>query len=67
MAPLSRRAFAVVAVSTAAGPLRTQTGWPDRPITVLAPTPPGGGTDFAARLFQDALSRASLALPRCTP
>jgi tripartite-type tricarboxylate transporter receptor subunit TctC len=59
MAPLSRRAFAAVVVaSTAAGPLRAQTGWPSRPITVLVPNPPGGGTDFAARLFQDALSRA---------
>lgn len=58
MAPLSRRALAVVAVLTAAGPLRAQTGWPNRPTTVLVPNPPGGGTDFAARLFQDALSRA---------
>ena len=58
MAPLSRRAFAAAAVSAVAGPLLAQTGWPSRPITVLVPNPPGGGTDFAARLFQDALSRA---------
>jgi len=42
----------------AARPLRAQPGWPNRPITVLVPNPPGGGTDFAARLFQDALSRS---------
>ena len=56
MAPLPRRAFAAVAAAVAAAPpLRAQTG---RPITVLVPNPPGGGTDFAARLFQDALSRS---------
>ena len=59
MAPLARRALAAaVAAVAAARPLRAQTGWPNRPITVLVPNPPGGGTDFAARLFQDALSRA---------
>ena len=55
MAPLPRRAFAAIAAVAAAPPLRAQTG---RPITVLVPNPPGGGTDFAARLFQDALSRS---------
>ncbi|GGC52124.1 exported protein [Siccirubricoccus deserti] len=28
-----------------------------RPITVVVPNPPGGGSDFAARLYQDALTR----------
>lgn len=37
---------------------RAQAGWPNRPITVVVPNPPGGGTDFAARLYQDALTRA---------
>jgi tripartite-type tricarboxylate transporter receptor subunit TctC len=55
MAPLPRRAFAAIAAVAAAPPLRAQTG---PPITVLVPNPPGGGTDFAARLFQDALSRS---------
>jgi tripartite-type tricarboxylate transporter receptor subunit TctC len=33
-------------------------GWaPSRPITVLVPNPPGGGSDFAARLFADGLAR----------
>jgi tripartite-type tricarboxylate transporter receptor subunit TctC len=31
--------------------------WPARPITLIAPNPPGGGTDFAARLFQEPLSQ----------
>ena len=33
-------------------------GWQhSRPITVLVPNPPGGGTDFAARLYVEGLSR----------
>jgi tripartite-type tricarboxylate transporter receptor subunit TctC len=32
--------------------------WPSRPITLIVPNPPGGGTDFAARLFQEALGQA---------
>jgi tripartite-type tricarboxylate transporter receptor subunit TctC len=56
--PLPRRAFAAAAAALAAArPLRAQPGWPNRPITVVVPNPPGGGTDFAARLYQDALSR----------
>lgn len=55
--PLPRRAVVATAAFVAAAlPLRAQS--PSRPITVLVPNPPGGGTDFAARLFQEALSRA---------
>lgn len=55
--PLPRRALVATAAFVAAAlPLRAQS--PSRPITVLVPNPPGGGTDFAARLFQEALSRA---------
>lgn len=32
--------------------------WPTRPITVIVPNPPGGGSDFAARLFQEPLVKA---------
>jgi tripartite-type tricarboxylate transporter receptor subunit TctC len=35
-----------------------QPAFPTRPITVVVPNPPGGGTDFAARLFQEGLSAA---------
>ena len=56
---IGRRTVAAAAAALlAARPLQAQPGWPSRPITVLVPNPPGGGTDFAARLFQDALSRA---------
>ena len=37
---------------------RAQAGWPARPVTVVVPNPPGGGSDFAARLFQEPLARA---------
>jgi len=40
-----------------AAPARAQ-AWPTRPVTVLVPNPPGGGTDFAARLYAEPLSQA---------
>jgi tripartite-type tricarboxylate transporter receptor subunit TctC len=43
---------AAAAVSSAA---RAET-WPDRPITMVVPAPPGGGTDLVARLYSDRLS-----------
>jgi tripartite-type tricarboxylate transporter receptor subunit TctC len=30
--------------------------WPDKPITMVVPAPPGGGTDLVARLYSDRLS-----------
>jgi tripartite-type tricarboxylate transporter receptor subunit TctC len=33
-------------------------GFPSRPVTILVPNPPGGGTDFAARLYQESLTKA---------
>lgn len=51
-------AAAMVAPSLAPSLAHAQAAWPNRPITVLVPNPPGGGTDFAARLFQDSLTRA---------
>ena len=37
---------------------RSQPAFPNRPVTVIVPNPPGGGTDFAARLFQEGLQAA---------
>ncbi|WP_245870419.1 tripartite tricarboxylate transporter substrate-binding protein [Teichococcus rhizosphaerae] len=35
--------------------LRAQTSWPDRPIRLIVPWPPGGSTDTVARIFQPRL------------
>lgn len=32
--------------------------WPSRTITIIVPNPPGGGSDFAARLFVEGLSQS---------
>jgi tripartite-type tricarboxylate transporter receptor subunit TctC len=64
MSRLTRRGLAgasaaatAAAALAAARPGRAQ-AWPNRPITIVVPNPPGGGSDFAARLYQDALTRA---------
>lgn len=48
--------LALPAVARAQAPVPS--AWPNRPITVIVPNPPGGGSDFAARLFQEPLARA---------
>jgi tripartite-type tricarboxylate transporter receptor subunit TctC len=41
---------------TASGGARAQAAWPDRPVRVIVPWPPGGSTDAMARLLQQRLS-----------
>ena len=36
----------------------SQTKFPQRPVTLVVPTPPGGSTDFTARLIAEPLTRA---------
>ncbi|WP_198374514.1 Bug family tripartite tricarboxylate transporter substrate binding protein [Neoroseomonas rubea] len=59
MTRITRRAVlgagAVLALPAAP---RAQGAFPTRPITVIVPNPPGGGTDFAARLFQEGMQTA---------
>jgi tripartite-type tricarboxylate transporter receptor subunit TctC len=55
---MQRRAFiALAATSAFAGSARAQASYPDRPITMVVPAPPGGGTDLVARLYSDLLSQ----------
>ena len=59
----SRRALLGAAAALAApfsspGTLRAQPRFPDRPITVLVPFPPGGATDVQMRGLAEAATRA---------
>ena len=54
----TRRATLAAGGALLAAPALAQPAWPSRPITVLVPNPPGGGTDFAARLYAEGLSQA---------
>lgn len=50
---VSRRTACAVAISVLAAPqVRAQgSGFPDRPVRIVVPSPPGGPTDAVARLF----------------
>jgi len=58
---MNRRRFIVstaVAGTGLASPrvLRAQGAWPERPVRVIVPFPPGGSTDTIARIFQPRLT-----------
>ena len=52
-----RTLLALTAAGLAApGYLRAQGAWPERPVRVIVPFPPGGSVDTIARLFQNKLA-----------
>ncbi len=60
--PLSRRALGTGIALLAAPAIARAQAWPSRPITLIVGFPPGGQTDFAARVVQPGLS-AALGVP----
>lgn len=59
MVRLARRALATLALAAAAGAAHA---FPDRPVTIVVPAPPGGANDFAARTLAVPLA-AELGVP----
>ena len=56
---LRRTLLSLTAASLAAPAIaRAQGAWPDGPIRVIVPFPPGGMTDIVARIFQPKLAEA---------
>src|SRR4030095_15166302 len=51
-------AMAVAATLSTPGPLHAQAAYPDHPIRLIVPFPPGGPADALARIAGDEISRA---------
>jgi len=54
---LATTGLATTAALAASAPAFAQANYPDKPITMVVPAPPGGGTDLVARLYSDLLSQ----------
>jgi len=55
--PLPRRLLLGAALA-APGLARAETGYPDRPVRLIVPFAPGGGTDLAARVIMNRVSES---------
>jgi tripartite-type tricarboxylate transporter receptor subunit TctC len=53
-----RLVSALIIGSVLAFPAASQTDWPSRPVRIVVPSPPGGGTDIVARVLVADFSRA---------
>ena len=57
LASMKRRTVLTLSLAALATPARAQQSWPERPISMVVPAPPAGGTDLVARLYSDLLSQ----------
>ncbi|MBY0336780.1 MAG: tripartite tricarboxylate transporter substrate binding protein [Acetobacteraceae bacterium] len=55
---MKRRLLLAAAGAGLAAPALAQGAWPSRPIRMIVPFPPGGGTDFVSRIAAQRLSDA---------
>lgn len=55
---LPRRHLLAAPLLLLPGAARAQAAWPNRPIRLIVPFPPGGGVDLTARLLAEPLARA---------
>lgn len=55
---LTRRTALALGAAGLAAPAIAQAPWPNRPVTLVVGFPPGGQTDFAARVLQTGLQQA---------
>jgi tripartite-type tricarboxylate transporter receptor subunit TctC len=51
-------ALALLAVAPLATDAQAQNQWPQRPVRIVVPSPPAGGTDIVARVMADHFSKA---------
>jgi len=54
---MKRRTILTLSLASLASPAARAQGWPERPVTMVVPAPPAGGTDLVARLYSDLLSQ----------